>query len=62
VTMMMDLAEKLEVPYIAWNFHANCPPNLLQRFEDAGSCGVGMRLAPTPGWGTLIKERLATPW
>lgn len=62
VTTMMDLAEKLEIPYVAWNFHANCPPNLLQRVNDAGGCGVAMPLVPTPDWGVLIKKRLATPW
>ncbi len=62
IKTMMEMAEKLEVPYIAWNFHANCPPNLLQEFDDAGGCGIGMPLTPTPEWGALIKERLATPW
>jgi Cellulase (glycosyl hydrolase family 5) len=62
ITTMMETAEKLEVPYIAWNFHANCPPNLLQSTSDGGSCGIGMPLVPTPDWGMLIKNRFATPW
>jgi hypothetical protein len=59
---MMEMAEKLEVPYIAWNFHPNCPPNLLQAESDAGGCGIGMPLTPTPDWGALIKDRLSRPW
>jgi hypothetical protein len=62
VRTMMETAEKLEVPYIAWNFHSNCPPNLLQNTTDAGSCGIGMTLAPTPEWGALIKDRFSRPW
>ena len=56
---LMDLAEKLDVPWLAYSFHTNCPPNLLT--EHAGTCGVGVSLAPSP-WGTLVKERLARPW
>ena len=62
ISTMMETAEKLEVPYIAWNFHSNCPPNLLQAAADGGSCGIGMPLVPTPDWGTLVKNRFATPW
>lgn len=56
---LMDLAEKLDVPWLAYSFHTNCPPNLL--VDHAGTCGVGVSLAPSP-WGTLVKERLARPW
>ncbi len=59
---MMETAEKLEVPYVAWNFHSNCPPNLLRAAPNAGACGVGMPLTPTPEWGALIKRSLARPW
>jgi hypothetical protein len=62
ITTMMDTAEKIGIPYVAWNFHSNCPPNLLQSASGAGGCGVGMPLTPTPEWGALIKQRLATPW
>jgi hypothetical protein len=53
ISTMMETAEKLEVPYIAWNFHANCPPNLLVDPTDAGGCGIGMPLVPSE-WGMLI--------
>jgi len=56
---LMDLAEKLDVPWLAYSFHTNCPPNLL--VDHAGSCGVGVSLAPSP-WGALVKERLGRPW
>jgi endoglucanase len=58
-TSLMDLAEKLDVPWLAYTFHTNCPPNLL--VEHAGTCGVGAPLEPSP-WGRLVKERLARPW
>lgn len=56
---LMDLAEKLDVPWLAYTFHTNCPPNLL--VDRAGACGVGASLEPSP-WGRLVKERLAMPW
>lgn len=62
IATMMETAEKLGIPYIAWNFHSNCPPNLLQSANDAGGCGVGMPLTPTPEWGALIKDRFSRPW
>lgn len=58
-TTLMDLAEKLEVPWLAYTFHTSCPPNLL--VDHAGTCGVGVSLDPSP-WGLLVKERLAHPW
>ncbi|MBX3190077.1 MAG: cellulase family glycosylhydrolase [Labilithrix sp.] len=56
---LMDLAEKLDVPWLAYTFHTNCPPNLL--VEKAGACVVGDALEPSP-WGRMVKERLAKPW
>ncbi len=56
---LMDLAESADIPWLAWTFHTNCPPNLLVRHE--GSCGVGVSLAPSE-WGRLVKDRLARPW
>jgi endoglucanase len=58
-TELMDIAEKLDVPWLAYTFHTNCPPNLL--VEHAGSCGVGAPLDPSP-WGRLVKERLSRSW
>mgnify|MGYP003416845989 CR=1 FL=1 len=43
------------VPWLAWTFHPNCPPNLLQATESG--CGEGMDLVPTE-WGELIEESL----
>ena len=56
---LMELAEKLDVPWLAYTFHTNCPPNLL--VEHAGTCGVGAPLEPSP-WGRIVKERLSRPW
>lgn len=56
---LMDLAEGLEIPWLAWTFHTHCPPNLLE--EHAGSCGVGVSLAPS-AWGRIVKDRLARPY
>lgn len=52
---LMDLADKLELPWLAWTFHGNCPPNLL--VERKETCGAGMPLTPS-AWGRVIKERL----
>ena len=56
---LMDLAEKLDVPWLAYTFHTNCPPNLL--VDQAGACVVGKDLSPS-AWGKLVKERLSRPW
>jgi endoglucanase len=56
---LIDLAEKLDVPWLAYTFHTNCPPNLL--VEKSGACGVGASLEPS-AWGRIVKERLARPW
>lgn len=56
---LMDLAEKLDVPWMAYTFHTNCPPNLL--VDQAGACGVNASLEPS-AWGRIVKERLARPW
>jgi hypothetical protein len=58
-TELMDLAEKQDVPWLAYTFHTNCPPNLLA--EKTGTCGVGAPLDPS-AWGRLVKDRLARPW
>lgn len=56
---LMDLAEAHDVPWIAWTFHNNCPPNLL--VERRGECGAGLPLEPSP-WGRMVKARLAREW
>jgi endoglucanase len=57
---LMDRAEELEIPYLAWTFHMRCPPNLLVD-KSGGTCGVGMPLEPTP-WGMMLKNKLAQPY
>ncbi len=57
-TELMDRAQALHIPHLAWTFHDNCPPNLL---EDTGSCGADATFTPT-SWGTLVRDRLALPW
>jgi endoglucanase len=57
---LMDVAEANEIPYLAWNFHMRCPPDLLVD-NSAGGCGEGMALEPT-SWGQLLIDRLALPW
>jgi hypothetical protein len=54
---LMDRAEALGVPYLAWTFHMRCPPNLLVDLSGRG-CGVGMPLQTTD-WGDLLANRLA---
>ena len=56
-TALIDEAERLTVPWLAWTFHMRCPPNLLVD-NSAGHCGVGMPLQPTE-WGAVIQDRLA---
>lgn len=58
-TKLIDLAERLDVPWLAWTFHSNCPPNLL--VERKQSCGVDAPLEPSP-WGHVVKARLAKKW
>jgi hypothetical protein len=59
-TNMMDVAQQMEIPHLAWTFHMRCDPNLLVD-NSGGGCGVGMSLQPT-AWGSLIKTRYAQPW
>ena len=56
---LLDLAERLDVPWIAWSFHNNCPPNLVVERKD--QCVAGASLDPTP-WGQTVKARLDRPW
>lgn len=59
VVALWDLAEKLGVPWMAYTFHGNCPPSLLD--GPAGVCGIGAPLVPS-AWGRMVKARLARPW
>ena len=58
-TKLMDLAEKLDVPWLAWSFHNNCPPNLL--IERKNACIAGASLEPS-AWGRMVKTRLSHEW
>lgn len=55
---LMEQADALQVPYLAWAFHMRCPPDLLQDGSNGG-CGVGMPLRPT-AWGSLLRDHLLT--
>ena len=64
VRALWALAESLEIPYIAWNFHQRCPPNLL---ADTAADGCGLEAStgydfPRTSWGDLLHEHLQTPW
>lgn len=57
-------AQANEVPYLAWNFHMRCSPDLLQ---DTASDGCGLDAStgynfPRTAWGNLLYNHLATPW
>ena len=53
---LMELADSLGIPNLAWTFHMACPPNLLQDLS-GGGCGVGMDLEPS-AWGELLIDHL----
>ncbi len=55
--VLMDRADALSVPYLAWTFHQRCPPNLIVDYSNGG-CGVDMAIEPT-SWGTLVKNHLS---
>ena len=59
-TTLMDRAQALEIPHLAWTFHMRGPPNLMVD-NSGGKCGEGWCLVPTE-WGTLLESRLATSW
>ena len=59
---LMERAEAIDVPWLAWSFHQACPPNLIEEHgttaQQCGSLPAGMSVTPTP-WGTRVKDRLA---
>ena len=57
---LLQAAEQMEIPHLAWTFHMRCSPNLLVD-NSGGGCGRGMPLQPT-SWGKLVKDRFAMPW
>ena len=64
IQALWTVAEANGVPYIAWNFHQRCPPNLLQDTASDG-CGLDPALSyafPRTAWGDLLYAHLQTPW
>jgi len=64
IRALWTTAQANEVPYIAWNFHQRCPPDLLQ---DTASDGCGLEAStgyafPRTAWGDLLHDHLATAW
>jgi hypothetical protein len=64
IQMLWTVAQANQVPYIAWNFHQRCPPNLLQ---DTASDGCGLSAStgyafPRTAWGDMLFAHLQTPW
>lgn len=56
---LMQFAIESDMPFLAWTFHQNCPPNLIE--NDVGDkCGVNMNLRPT-AWGKLLQKYLVGP-
>ncbi|QQR90801.1 MAG: hypothetical protein IPJ88_03435 [Myxococcales bacterium] len=46
INTLIPYAEQRKISHLAWTFHHNCAPNLLQNTSSDG-CGVGMQLLPT---------------
>lgn len=64
VMALWTTAQAAGVPYIAWNFHQRCPPNLLQ---DTAPDGCGLEAStgyafPRTAWGDLLYAHLQQPW
>jgi hypothetical protein len=64
VQALWTTAQANEIPYLAWNFHQRCSPDLLQ---DTASDGCGLAAStgydfPRTAWGDLLHDHLATPW
>lgn len=64
IAALWALAQQEEIPYLGWNFHMRCPPNML---EDTAEDGCGLSAAsgydfPRTAWGDLLRDHLATPW
>ena len=64
IRALWTLAQAQGIPYLAWNFHQRCPPNLLM---DTASDGCGLAAStgyafPRTPWGNLLRDHLATAW
>jgi hypothetical protein len=64
IRALWALAQDEEIPYIGWNFHMRCPPNMLEDTAEDG-CGLSAESGydfPRTAWGDLLRDHLATPW
>ncbi|MFT3924050.1 MAG: cellulase family glycosylhydrolase [Myxococcales bacterium] len=64
IRALWQLAQEHEIPHIAWAFHHNCPPSLLQNTAPDG-CGLSASSGydfPRTEWGDLLYEHLKTTW
>ncbi len=64
VMQLWQVAQANEVPYIAWNFHQRCPPDLL---ADTASDGCGLDAStgyqwPRTAWGDELYAHMQTTW
>ena len=64
IQALWTTAQAQGVPYIGWNFHQRCSPDMLQ---DTASDGCGLDVStgydfPRTAWGDLMYGHLATPW
>ncbi|MEE2644422.1 MAG: cellulase family glycosylhydrolase [Myxococcota bacterium] len=57
---LIQLAERIRVPWVAWTFHGRCRSEGLLVDQSGGGCGVGMPLQPND-WGQIVREQLQTP-
>ncbi|QQR90669.1 MAG: cellulase family glycosylhydrolase [Myxococcales bacterium] len=46
INSVVSYAEQRQISHLAWTFHHNCAPNLIQDTSSDG-CGIGMDLLPT---------------
>jgi hypothetical protein len=63
IAALWALAQEEEIPYIGWNFHMRCPPNMLEDTAEDG-CGLSVETGydfPRTAWGDLLRDHLATP-
>lgn len=66
----MQLAESLDVPWLAWSFsEQNDPSMLLPALVPAGQGSYGCHVTPGTqialepnAWGRAVKGQLQTPW
>lgn len=55
---MMVYAERNNIPWLAWSFSWNCPPDMI---SGGTRCSVSTTWTPS-AWGNQVKNRLAKPY